>query len=84
MKLILRIIGLVVVLVVLAAGVLWYLNDKGHLDPNSGLSKWITSIENHLRGITDDTEDFLKDEGIIPTPEGDMNGAEEPAVEPEN
>ncbi|MDO4564132.1 MAG: hypothetical protein Q4C04_00770 [Clostridia bacterium] len=79
MRLILRIIGLVVVLVVLAAGVLWYLNDKGYIDPDSGLSKWITNIQNHLTGISDDTQEFLQDEGYISTPSPEETVAPSPA-----
>lgn len=63
MKTILRIIGTIVVIVVLAGFVLFKLNEKGFV--SGALSQWIASVSQHITGISDDTKDFLLDEGYI-------------------
>lgn len=59
MKLVFRIIGIVVVLVVLACALLWFLNEKEYLNQDSALSKFINKIEEHFTGISEDTGDFI-------------------------
>lgn len=66
MKTLLRAIGSLVVVICLAAFVLFKLNEKGFI--SGALSEWVTSITNHVIGIKDETKDFLEEEGItIPT-----------------
>ena len=66
MKTVMRLIGLVVVVVVLAGFVLYKLNEKGFLSGN--LSEWVTVMTEHITGIKSDTEDFLHEEGyLLPT-----------------
>lgn len=69
MRLIFRWIGIIVCIVVLLCAILWILNEKEYINPESGLSKLINNIEEHILGISDDTQDFLKEEGLISTPE---------------
>ena len=63
MKSLMRFIGTVVVIAVLAGFVLFKLNEKGFLSGN--LSQWITVMTEHIVGIKDGTEDFLHDEGYL-------------------
>ena len=66
MKSLMRFIGTVVVIAVLAGFVLFKLNEKGFLSGN--LSEWITVMTEHVMGIKNDTEDFLHEEGyLLPT-----------------
>ena len=66
MKSLMRFIGTVVVIAVLAGFVLFKLNEKGFLSGN--LSEWITVMTEHITGIKNDTEDFLHEEGyLLPT-----------------
>ena len=66
MKSLMRFIGTVVVILVLAGFVLFKLNEKGFLSGN--LSRWITVMTEHITGIKNDTEDFLHEEGyLLPT-----------------
>ena len=66
MKSVMRFIGTVVVVLALAAFVLFKLNEKGFLSGN--LSNWITEMTYHVMGIKNDTEDFLHEEGyLLPT-----------------
>ncbi len=76
MKSLMRFIGIVVVIVVLAGFVLFKLNEKGFLSGN--LSEWISVMTEHIVGIKNDTEDFLHEEGyLLPTatiePQGQTN-----------
>ena len=75
MKSLMRFIGTVVVIVVLAGFVLFKLNEKGFLSGN--LSHWITSMTEHVIGIKNDTENFLHEEGyLLPTATIDPNQAQ--------
>lgn len=66
MKTLLRAIGTLVVVICLAAFVLFKLNEKGFI--SGSLSAWVTSITEHVMGIKDETKDFLEEEGItLPT-----------------
>ena len=66
MKSLMRFIGTVVVVLVLAGFVLFKLNERGFLSGN--LSNWITVMTEHITGIKNDTEDFLHEEGyLLPT-----------------
>ena len=66
MKSLMRFIGTVVVILVLAGFVLFKRNEKGFLSGN--LSRWITVMTQHITGIKNDTEDFLHEEGyLLPT-----------------
>ncbi len=66
MKTLLRAIGSLVVVICLAAFVLFKLNEKGFI--SGSLSAWVTSITAHVMGIKDETKDFLEEEGItLPT-----------------
>ena len=72
MKSLMRFIGTVVVILVLAGFVLFKLNEKGFLSGN--LSKFITDMTDHVMGIKNDTEDFLHEEGyLLPTATIDPN-----------
>lgn len=72
MKSLMRFIGTVVVVLVLAGFVLFKLNEKGFLSGN--LSRWITVMTEHITGIKNDTEDFLHEEGyLLPTATIDPN-----------
>ena len=66
MKSLMRFIGTVVVVLVLAGFVLFKLNERGFLSGN--LSDWITVMTEHITGIKNDTEEFLHEEGyLLPT-----------------
>lgn len=66
MKTLLRAIGSLVVVICLAAFVLFKLNEKGFISGN--LAAWVTSVTEHVMGIKDETKDFLEEEGItLPT-----------------
>lgn len=72
MKSLMRFIGTLVVVAVLAGFVLFKLNDKGFLSGN--LSRWITVMTEHIVGIKNDTETFLHEEGyFLPTATVDPN-----------
>ena len=72
MKSLMRFIGTVVVIVILAGFVLFKLNEKGFLSGN--LSEWISTMTEHILGIKNDTEDFLHEEGyLLPTATIDPN-----------
>ena len=72
MKSLMRFIGTVVVVLVLAGFVLFKLNERGFLSGN--LSNWITVMTEHITGIKNDTEDFLHEEGyLLPTATIDPN-----------
>ncbi len=63
MKTILKAIGFIVLVVVLAALVLYFLNDRGYL--SGDLSEWIDSMTGHVTDMTDETKEFLEEEGIL-------------------
>ena len=72
MKSLMRFVGTVVVILVLAGFVLFKLNEKGFLSGN--LSNWISVMTEHIVGIKNDTEDFLHEEGyLLPTVTIDPN-----------
>ena len=57
MKSLMRFIGIVVVIAVLAGFVLFKLNEKGFLSGN--LSEWISVMTGNFVSSKNDTEDFL-------------------------
>ncbi len=66
MKSLMRFVGTLVVVAVLAGFVLYKLNEKGFISGN--LSEWVTVMTEHITGIKNDTEDFLHEEGyLLPT-----------------
>ena len=66
MKTLMRIVGTVVVIVVLAGFILYKLNEKGFI--SGALSEWVTVMTQHITGIKNDAEDFLHEEGyLLPT-----------------
>lgn len=79
MKTILKAIGFIVLVIVLAALVLYFLNDRGYL--SGDLSEWIDSMTDHVTGMTDETKEFLEDEGIL-TPKPDTTPEVVPTSEP--
>lgn len=83
MKTILKAIGFIVLVVVLAALVLYFLNDRGYL--SGDLSEWIDSMTGHVTDMTDETKEFLEEEGILtprPSPTAAPAGTEQPSQEP--
>ncbi len=72
MKSLMRFIGTVVVIAILAGFVLFKLNEKGFISGN--LSHWVTVMTEHITGIKNDTETFLHEEGyLLPTATVDPN-----------
>lgn len=65
MKTILKAIGFIVLVVVLAAAVLYYLNSHGYI--SGDLSEWINRMTGHVVDMTNETKDFLEDEGYLPS-----------------
>ncbi len=65
MKTIARVVGSIVLIVVLACGILYFMNERGWL--NGSLADLVDSVTGHVLGIKDDTEDYLKDEGFLPS-----------------
>ena len=59
MKLILRLIGFAVVLLVLTAALLYFLNEKGVL--KGALSEWVTSVKNDIMHMFGSTKDMVND-----------------------
>ena len=66
MKLIARIVGSAVIIVVLACAALYILNEKGFI--KGGLSDFINNMTGHAQSIHGDTKDFLQNEGYLPSP----------------
>ena len=66
MKLIFAIIGFALVLVILAAAILYILNEKGIL--KGPLSEWITKVKNNILGIKNDTEEMIDQMKGTPEP----------------
>ncbi len=76
MKSLMRFVGTVVVVAILAGFVLFKLNEKGFLSGN--LSHWITVMTEHIVGIKNDTENFLHEEGyLLPTATIDPNQSQQ-------
>jgi len=61
MKLVFRIIGIVVVLIILAAVLLYFLNEKGIL--KGPISDWITNVKQDIVNIFDHTKEMVDDMG---------------------
>ena len=81
MKTLLRIIGSLVVVLCLAAFVLFKLNEKGFI--SGALSDWVSSITAHVIGIKNETKDFLEEEGItLPTARPTDTAAPQPTDTP--
>ena len=66
MKYFFSLIGFLVVVLLIAALVLYTLNSFGYL--HGPLSKWINDVANHCQGTVNDTKDFLENQDIIPFP----------------
>lgn len=93
MKHIFRFIGVVVVVVILAALVLYYLNGQGYI--RGPLSEWISNMSSHVNGAITDTQDTIDefrgktpDPTEAPQPTQDISGLEnlsvtEPPITPE-
>ena len=99
MKHVFRLIGIVVVVVVLAALVLYFLNGQGYI--RGPLSDWINRMQGHIDGVVHDTQDTIQefrgqtadpsDSIDVPTPAPELPDlateapveTAEPAVEPE-
>ncbi len=64
MKFLLRLIGFLVVVLILAALALYTLNSFGYL--HGPVSKWINDISLHCQGTVNDTIDFLENQDYIP------------------
>ena len=70
MKHVFRFIGVVVVLVILAALVLYFLNGQGYI--RGPLSKWITSMQSYFNGAVEDTQEMINEyQGNTPDPRPD-------------
>ena len=65
MKFVARIIGVAVLILAVVYFGLMYLNERGFLFGN--LSEFMTKLSINVRNIEDDTQQFLTDEGILPT-----------------
>lgn len=59
MKWFFRIIGIIVVVIVLVAALLYFLNEKQIL--KGPISDWITNVKNDIISIFDHTKDMVKD-----------------------
>jgi hypothetical protein len=70
MKHVFRFIGVVVVLVVLAALVLYFLNGQGYI--RGPLHDWIENMQIHFNGAVHDTQETIDEfRGITPDPRPD-------------
>ncbi len=65
MKTILKAIGFIVLVIVLAAAVLYYLNNHGYI--SGDLSEWINGMTGHVVDMKNETKEFLEDEGYLPS-----------------
>ena len=59
MKWLFRLIGIIVVVVVLACALLYFLNEKGIL--KGPISEWITDVTNDILHIFGSTKDMVND-----------------------
>lgn len=59
MKWFFRIIGIIVVVIALAAALLYYLNEKDIL--KGPISEWITNVKNDIISIFDHTKGMVND-----------------------
>jgi hypothetical protein len=59
MKWFFRIIGIIVVVIVLVAALLYFLNEKQIL--KGPISDWITNVKNDIISIFDHTKDMVQD-----------------------
>lgn len=59
MKTVFRIIGIAVVLIVLAAALLYFLNEKGVL--KGPVSQWITGVKQDIMHMFGSTKDLVND-----------------------
>lgn len=66
MKWILRVIGIIVVLVVLAAALLYFLNEKGIL--KGPISDWVNNVKYDILSIFGHTKDMVHDMGNADNP----------------
>lgn len=66
MKWILRVIGIIVVLVVLLAALLYFINEKGIL--KGPVSEWVTNVKNDILSIFGHTKDMVEDMGNSSSP----------------
>lgn len=66
MKWILRLIGIIVLVVVLAAALLYFLNEKQIL--KGPISEWVTNVKNDILSIFGHTKDMVHDMGNADNP----------------
>ena len=66
MKHIFRIIGAIVVIVVLAAALLYFVNEKGIL--KGPISDWVTNVKTDIINIFDHTKGMVDDMGNTENP----------------
>lgn len=59
MKHVFRLIGIIVVVIVLAALVLYFLNGQGYI--RGPLSEWINRMQGHIDGVVHDTQDTIQE-----------------------
>ena len=59
MKHVFRLIGVIVVVIVLAALVLYFLNGQGYI--RGPLSDWINRMQGHIDGVVHDTQDTINE-----------------------
>ncbi|MDO4853509.1 MAG: hypothetical protein Q4A88_08860 [Clostridia bacterium] len=71
MKFLLRLIGFLTVVLILAALALYTLNSFGYL--HGPISKWINDVSLHCQGTVNDTVDFLEKQDVIPFPTATPN-----------
>lgn len=57
MKHVFRLIGIIVVVIVLASLVLYFLNGQGYI--TGPLSDWINRMQGHIDGVVHDTQDTI-------------------------
>lgn len=83
MKHVFRFIGVVVVLLVLSALVLYFLNGQGYI--KGPLHEWIDRMQGHLDGVVHDTQDTINEfRGETAAPEDALPPATvQPASTPE-
>ncbi len=66
MKWFFRIIGIIVVVIVLASALLYFLNEKDIL--KGPISEWITNVKNDIISISDHTKGTVHDMGNTENP----------------
>ena len=82
MKWVYRIIGFAVVLIILVAAILYFLNEKGVL--KGPVSKWITSMKGDMMHMFGNTQDLVNDIKDSDTPiQDNINNPFDPTPTPD-